>query len=297
MQIGKTIRALRKEKNITQAQLAGTTITRNMLSRIETGSVQPSLATLEYLAGRLDVPVGRLLFGDAEAYPYHRARILPLAKQAFRKGDFDECLVRCGDLGSHADTDDEVSLLRAQCHLEIGKKALLDCRLSDAARELSEALRYSGKTIYDTESLRRSALRCFREMRSLSGKTYAAYLPDLEDREDRETEDRLLSFLSVRNDLSRDDPESVTEYLSAHESDEDDAYASLMRAELCVYDRDYNAAKVMLSDLLKDPSGLPPLLFYYASLAFEICCHETGDYKAEIAAAKTRNERLPDLKS
>ena len=298
MQIGTTIRALRKEKNMTQAELAGTVITRNMLSRIETGSVQPSLTTLDYLAGRLGVPVGRLLSGDPEAYAYSRARILPLAKQAYRKGAYGECLDRCRELGPHADSDDEICLLRAQCHLEKGKSDLLNCRLLSAASELSDALRCADRTLYQTDWIRRSALRCFREMRSLSGKTYAAYLPDLEQTGDPEgTGDPFLSFLSARNALSRNDPETATEYLSARDSDEDDAYASLVRAELCVYDRDYTAALVMLGDLLKKKSLLPPLLLYYICLAYEICCHETGDYKSEIEAAKIRSDLSPAFKT
>ena len=45
--IGKAIRELRKDKKLTQAQLAQGIVTRNMLSLIENGSATPSLQTLE----------------------------------------------------------------------------------------------------------------------------------------------------------------------------------------------------------------------------------------------------------
>ena len=61
MSIGEKIRELRVAKLMTQAELAGTQITRNMLSCIENGSANPSLSTVLYIAGRLNVPAGFLL--------------------------------------------------------------------------------------------------------------------------------------------------------------------------------------------------------------------------------------------
>lgn len=46
MDIGKKIREIRTEKLMTQSQLAGDEITRNMLSRIENGAALPSLGTV-----------------------------------------------------------------------------------------------------------------------------------------------------------------------------------------------------------------------------------------------------------
>ncbi|MBQ8005809.1 MAG: helix-turn-helix transcriptional regulator, partial [Clostridia bacterium] len=60
MNIGEKIKNLRTSKLMTQKELAGEEITRNMLSQIENGSASPSLQTLRYLAARLGVPVGYL---------------------------------------------------------------------------------------------------------------------------------------------------------------------------------------------------------------------------------------------
>lgn len=53
--LGAKIKALRKAKEKTQSELAGSFITRNMLSRVESGTVTPSLDTLCYLAKELDI--------------------------------------------------------------------------------------------------------------------------------------------------------------------------------------------------------------------------------------------------
>jgi transcriptional regulator with XRE-family HTH domain len=51
---------------MTQQELAGEYITRNMLSRIENGFALPSIPTLLYLAEKLGVPAGYLLADETE---------------------------------------------------------------------------------------------------------------------------------------------------------------------------------------------------------------------------------------
>ena len=50
MTLGQKIRAARQERGMTQKELVGHYITRNMLSKIENDSATPSVRTLEYLA-------------------------------------------------------------------------------------------------------------------------------------------------------------------------------------------------------------------------------------------------------
>ena len=65
--IGERIRAVRIKQRMTQNQLAGGDITRNMISRIENGAALPSLPTLCAIASRLGVPAGALM-GDLGDY-------------------------------------------------------------------------------------------------------------------------------------------------------------------------------------------------------------------------------------
>ena len=57
MNIGEKIKKLRTSKMMTQSELAGSAITRNMLSQIENEQVNPSIQTLRGLAGALRVPL------------------------------------------------------------------------------------------------------------------------------------------------------------------------------------------------------------------------------------------------
>ena len=64
MELGKKLRQARIEAGLSQKQLCGEEITRNMLSLIENGSAKPSMKTLQYLAGRLGKSVSFFyLFG------------------------------------------------------------------------------------------------------------------------------------------------------------------------------------------------------------------------------------------
>lgn len=57
MDLGQKLKAARLEAGLSQRQLCGDTITRNMLSQIENGTARPSYATLQVLCARLGKPV------------------------------------------------------------------------------------------------------------------------------------------------------------------------------------------------------------------------------------------------
>ena len=65
MKLGEKIRSARQELGLSQRQLCGEDITRNMLSLIENGSAKPSMTTLVLLAQRLGKPVSYFLDENA----------------------------------------------------------------------------------------------------------------------------------------------------------------------------------------------------------------------------------------
>lgn len=62
--IGARIRRERQRLRLTQAALAGTRYTKAYISALEKGLSKPSIAALSYIAGRLGLPLDRLLIGD-----------------------------------------------------------------------------------------------------------------------------------------------------------------------------------------------------------------------------------------
>lgn len=67
MDIGSTIRAIRKRKNITIAQICEETgLSQGFMSQVETNKTSPSIATLENIAKALKVPLAYLLLQKEE---------------------------------------------------------------------------------------------------------------------------------------------------------------------------------------------------------------------------------------
>lgn len=55
--LGQKVKSARLEKNLTQQDVVGSFITRNMLSKIENDTATPSIKTINYLAQKLDKPI------------------------------------------------------------------------------------------------------------------------------------------------------------------------------------------------------------------------------------------------
>ena len=88
LSLGKKIRQLRIDKKITQQELVGDFITRNMLSQIESGAASPSLKTLEYLANTLEIPI-QYLVSDGGAEPLRSYSPIPITADILKE-DIDE---------------------------------------------------------------------------------------------------------------------------------------------------------------------------------------------------------------
>ena len=88
MSLGERLRQARLEKGLSQTQVAGETITRNMLSQLEHDQASPSVRTLEYLASVLGVRVSWLL----EEQPAGADQKTDEARALFEAGQYSECL-------------------------------------------------------------------------------------------------------------------------------------------------------------------------------------------------------------
>lgn len=69
MELGEKLLKARQEAGLSQRQLCGDVITRNMLSQIEHGTARPSMDTLRILAARLGKPMSYFLEEDAVMSP------------------------------------------------------------------------------------------------------------------------------------------------------------------------------------------------------------------------------------
>ncbi len=110
MTLGQKIKDARLAKGMTQKEVVGDYITRNMLSKIENDSAAPSVRTLERLAGALGLPTGYFL-DEAGLSDGSSPDGLNEARAAYRAGNWPECL-RLLEADSTAGTTDEGSASR-----------------------------------------------------------------------------------------------------------------------------------------------------------------------------------------
>lgn len=282
MNIGEKIKQLRTSKMMTQAELAGDQITRNMLSSIERGAAFPSLQTVMYLAGRLQVPVGFLLAEGVDEFSYRKMSRIANIRAAYRSGDFKGCRSICAQ--GLDGTDDEISLILAECDAAIGEEEFLDGKLHSACRFFDEALEYAGQTIYRTAYVSAVAGLYFRYMNDLSQTLYSDVSdekPDGGAAEGNPVCDYIRAYFSVENGRRAD----ADAYL---ESAGDSMFASHIRLACMMQDGQYAEALSELDRLLAAEDTIPPVLLYRFTAQMEICFRETGDYKGAYESAQDK---------
>lgn len=104
--MGEKLREARIRSGLSQTQVAGTQITRNMLSQLENDQASPSVKTLSYLAKTLDVSVAWLMDEENTNNTTHRLNQL---KKIYRDGDMQACLCMFND--SEPKTEEEALFL------------------------------------------------------------------------------------------------------------------------------------------------------------------------------------------
>ena len=165
--LGKKIRELRLQKGMTQAALAGDTVTRNMLSQIENGVAQPSVTTVVEIAERLEVPT-EYFFSDCEDLNvFRKIGMIDGVRRAFAAGDYGRCLYRLDRL---AVSDEETEYLYAKSFFALGVAAYREGKLRPASAHFEKALAHAEKTHYVGESFLCAARRYLEAIRFVCDK-------------------------------------------------------------------------------------------------------------------------------
>lgn len=174
MELGTRLRQARLEAGLSQRQLCGQEITRNMLSQIENGSARPSMATLRYLAGQLGKPISYFLEEDTVASPNQA-----LIQQAIAQPDAAR---RLEILSDFRDPDplfaDAHRMLTALASMDLAQEALLDGRRGYAVTLLEKAAQAGKESAFYTQDNERRRLLLCHQAESATPEKLAAQLPD-----------------------------------------------------------------------------------------------------------------------
>lgn len=264
MELGEKIRRARLEAGLTQRQLCGAEITRNMLSLIENGSAKPSMKTLQYLAARLGKNVSYFLEETAVLSP--NQTVMASARQLYDAGKFAEAHKALEDYRFPDPVyDRELELLWILIRLALAKDAIRQERYVYAAELLKQT---PVKTAYLSEDLDRRRLLL---LGTIPGQRVASALPSL----DGELLLRASEAL-VDKDFSR-----ASHLLDAMEN-QDTARWHLLRGEIYLHQTSWETAALHLQ---KAEAEFPQKVWP----GLETCYRELGNFqKAYEYACKQR---------
>jgi len=252
MELGEKLRSARQEAGLSQRQLCGDIITRNMLSQIEHGTARPSMDTLRALALRLEKPVSFFLEEDAAISP-NKA----LMEQA-RKADPAQGWKILKEF-QHPDPVLEWEWKYRSClaGLETAKQALEEGKHLYARQLLEEAAEFD----HGIPELERRRLLL---LAKIPGTDLADIIPRLPS-----LDEELL--LRAEAALAGKDSDRAMELLSAMD-DREDPRRNLLMGQSQMEKKEYAAAAECLEKAQNAyPQPCLPLL--------EICFRELGDYK------------------
>lgn len=254
MELGEKLRQARLEAGLSQRQLCGEEITRNMLSLIEHGNARPSMDTLRYLASRLGKSVSYFLEEEAVTSP--NQAVIEAARRQYDSGDYSLSVqtlesYRTGD----PVYDREESVLRKLALLELAAQSLAENRQLYARELLEKAEEEAAYCDGELERRRLLLLGSIRD-RQVSHK-----LPSL----DAEL------VLRAEESLAAGDHDRAGRLLDAAE-DRGDSRWNLLRGGVCLRGKAFReAAKCFHRAENAYPRETAPLL--------ERCYRELEDYK------------------
>lgn len=270
---------------MTQQELAGDYITRNMLSRIENGFALPSLPSLLYIADRLGIQAGYLLADGEEEYHYKKTSGMPDIMSAYAAKDWHICKDLCENLGGQ---DNEIQYLIFLCLFNEAKDFFQVGELRQAA-ELFEAARIQSKnTVYPVHSLVGECdtyLLCISTISpSLPADIEITSSPSLSS-----LSDPFCRYFSFLHFFDSNDTSLLKLLADESESPEDEVYGIHIAAKIKMKAGQFNEAYHLLKRILSSDGNISAPMLFFVFTDLEICCRELSDYRGayEYSSDKT----------
>ncbi len=270
MNIGKKIRSLRIQRGLTQKELAGGEITRNMLSRIENGAAYPSIGSLLYLAERLEVSPA-YFFDESEKT---QSEIESMLCSYYNEGEYEKCITTGSVLPAS-----EAGNILAQCYLNIAVSDFMQMKYKSAreslllAKEQCESAADITDTLYNT-------VMCLLKLHNVSFDTGLETL----------SSDLLPSYKAMTANYYMFLLSNVTSCTNEDELSKNSIYGLHISARAEIAAGNY-ADAVNILKLARDriTDSTPPALVYMIADDLEASALKTENYKDAYDAARLKN--------
>lgn len=288
MQIGNKIKDIRSAKMMTQQELAGEHITRNMLSRIENGFALPSLPSLLYIAERLSVSPGYLLASESEEFHYKKTARIPDILNTFQAGEWMICKDLCKGL---AESDDEIRFIVFLCVFNEAKDLFSMGNLRDAVELFEQAKKLADLTVYPTAPYVAECdmyILCISGISpSLTSDTEVTSAPQLSAFSNPFCRYYSMLFWADNGDMALFD-----NMRTICREDDGGIFADHINAKAKMNNGEFLAAYQILKQILSASENIPAPMLYFIFTDLEICCRELSDYRGAYEYSSDRTGML-----
>lgn len=288
MTIGEKIKHYRLKQGLTQSQLAGNFITRNMLSQIENGTANPSLATIEYLTKKLSLPQGFLLTGKNDTHSYEYTKTLEEFKALYKAKEYAKILEKA--IALQGNSADEISFILADCCLTLGIEEYRAGDMTGAEKHFYACVSHCGKTVYNTDNIKNTAKLYMNLINFYIGK-YANDFVDLSE-DSSFGNDCICEYLYVYC-LKLIETGGAEHAVAASELPifSNECFVMHINARYEMEKGNYAQAKQLMTDLLKRPKNEHTAqLLHNVYSDMESICRSSEDYKNAYKYATLKGE-------
>lgn len=261
MELAQRIKNARLEAGLSQRQLCGDVITRNMLSLIESGKARPSMDTLRHFSAVLGKPMSYFLEEDAVTSP--NQALMRNAESAYAAGDFARVLSLLEQYRAPDAVFDQTRYLLEvlSCDAQAAN-AVREGKKAYALQLLDRADAAAKHTLYAPEPLHRTILR----WQADPSTAVSAKVP-------------MTEALLLRADGALQEKDYARAAVILDASEETPPYWQLLRGTAALYLDDLTGAETYLRGAeAAYPAETAPLL--------ELVYLQKGDYRLAYAYAK-----------
>ena len=285
MTLGQKLRQTRLKAGLTQSQVAGDRITRNMLSQLENDLATPSVKTLEYLASVLGVSVGWLMTDETSDL---ELEIIGNARRMLQERQFAACLALM-ERQKAAKTEEELLIL-AVAAAEVAEALLQEEQFAAAKQRAEQAIAWNECGIYrqTSISLRSKAVLVWCAQRQGdAADAVAAYRAQYLQAADAVDYHLLMARYQLEQEHIQAAEREIWSIAELPEHKR--AEYLILRGRIACKKEQYENAILYLQQA-EECGALPRLLKRELWRTMELCCKETEDYQQAYQYASKQLE-------
>lgn len=277
MTLGDKIRSERLKSGMTQTELAGDHITRNMLSQIENNVAIPSVPTIKYIAKKLKISAGYFLTDTEDEFIYKKMYSIDTIKETYKNKQYKHCIDLCLALKS---TDDEIEYILSNLYFDLAYENFVSGNLKTAENLFTTSINHAKNTVYTPDNVLYHAELFIDFIKSINNNLIKTtnrnhpFSPHVET----------MIYLDLISNLNQ--KQNVTDNFDKLQLSE--LHLKHIEAKKLINNSNYTEAEKLLSELLN--TDLHPFEKYIVITDMESCYVNLSDFKNAYKYSTIKNE-------